>query len=411
MASERTRPYSKVVSTPHLPPDPSTLPEARAAAEQAGDDVALFRLRELELAHAALPPVIDGARRSRLLHTDAVTTTWEAWSTSGGQRLFLRCLRPSWREDPVMRRRMAQAVGRVLPGAMAGALSWHPDGDWPHLRIVAEGALVVDRFPIEDAPITGRMARLLGGGLESLQQLHTQGVCHRGPLAPFLLEQPSGAAVAWMDVFGADGSAQEDISALARVVADLDPTGLDPVGRLAHEWSDDPPPTAADGVEILVRILSSHLLAARHQLAVAGRKAHKQDRATRLAGTVRRLATTLAPPTGHFCLKASRDGVQVLAHSDGSTVRGGAAAGEAGRFLPVVYTPDQGLDAQAARFLMRAWATREIGDPLAREVAQATLQAEDSGAKQLMRWLSCMARLRSARLLLEAAHRTIRAAS
>ena len=77
----------------------------------------------------------------------------------------------------------------------------------------------------------------------------------------------------------------------------------------------------------------------------------------------------------------------------------------------MVYTPDQGLDAQAARFLMRAWATREVGDPLAREVTQATLQAEDSGAEQLMRWLSCMARLPSARLLLEAAHRTVRAAS
>ena len=147
------------------------------------------------------------------------------------------------------------------------------------------------------------------------------------------------------------------------------------MGVLAQEWSEDPPPTAADGVEFLIRALGSHLLQARHQLAVAGRMANQQDRATRLAGLVRRLAGSVKPPEGRFCLKATQDGVQVIAESDGVTVRGGAAAGEAGRFLPVVYTPDQGLDAQAARFLMRAWATRGSGDPLAREVAQATLGA------------------------------------
>ncbi len=398
------------MSTSLLPPDPSTLSSAREEAEKGGDDADLLRLRELELAHAALPPVIDGARRCRLLHTDPIATTWEAWSTSGGQRLFLRCLRSGWKEDPVMRRRMAQAVGQVMPGAMAGALSWHPDGDWPHLRVVAEGALVADRFPVEDAPVTSRMARLLGGGLLSLQQLHDQGASQGSVLAPFLLEQPSGAAVVWMDVFDQSGSPQTDISALAQIVSDLDPQGLDPIGNLAHEWTQDPPPTAADGVEILIRTLGTHLLAARHQLAVAGRKAHQQDRATRLAGMVRRLTACMKPPTGRFCLKATQDGVQVRAESDGTTVRGGAAAGEAGRFLPVVYTPDQGLDAQAARFLMRAWATRKSGDPLAQEVVQATLGSEDDQAQGLMRWMSCMARLRSALMLLEAAHRTDRIA-
>ena len=401
VAAEQRSTYTKGVKPPILPPDPHSLCDAREQAEREGNDTALKRLRELELAHAALPPVIDGARRTRLLHTDAISTTWEAWSTTGGQRLFLRCLRPQWRDDPVMRRRMAQAIGRVVPAQV----SWHPNGDWPHLRSIAEGAMVIDRFPVEDAPVTARMARLLGGGLESLAQLHTQQASHGGAIAPFLLEQPGGAALIWMDLFDADADTSHDISALCKLIADLDPHGGDPVGDLAREWSTTPPPTAADGVQILIRHLGTQLLAARHQLAVTGRKVHQQDRATRLASLVRRLSNSMPPPTGRFCLKASSDGVQVLVECDGTTVRGGAAAAESGRFLPVVYTPDQGLDAQAARFLLRAWATRESGDSLARDVVQATLEADDAQAARLIRWLSCMARLRSARLLLDAAQR------
>ena len=60
-----------------LPADLNSITEARSAAEESGDDQALLALRELELAHLALPPVIDGVRRSRLLHFDAISTTWE----------------------------------------------------------------------------------------------------------------------------------------------------------------------------------------------------------------------------------------------------------------------------------------------------------------------------------------------
>ena len=401
MAADRPRPYSHRVFTPALPPDPSLLSETREAAEQEGNDGALLQARELEIAHAALPPVIDGARRARLLHVDPIATTWEAWSTTGGQRLYLRCLRPRWQDDPVMRRRMAQAIGET--GLSSSPLSWHPEGDWPHLRALAEGALVVDRFPVEDAPITSRMARLLGGGLRALSQLHAHGLTIGGDIAPFLLEQPSGASLVWMDVFGSQGEPSTDIVSLAVLIAELDPYGLDPVAELARQWTTAPPPTAADGVAILTRHLGTQLLGARHRLSLAGRRVHQQDRATRLGSIVRRLSSALPPPQGDFCLKSTSDGVLVLAQSDGSTVRGGAAADESGRFLPVIYTPEQGLDAQAARFLLRAWATRKSADPLARQVVQATLPGDDAQAQFLMRWLSCMARLRSARLL--AAHR------
>jgi len=308
-----------------------------------------------------------------------------------------------------MWRRMGQAVGRTGPGLMSSPISWHPDGDWPHLRVLAEGALVIDRFPVEDAPVTARMARLLGGGLEALVQLHANELTQGSALTSLLIEQPQGTSIVWMDTFAQSCTPQDDIASLARIIADLDLQETDPVGGLAREWAEDPPPTAKDGIEILIQSLGSQLLSARHHLAVAGRKAHQQDRATRLASMVRRLASAIAPPQGRFCLKTTSDGVQVIVESEGEVIRGGAAAGEAGRFLPVVYTPDQGLDAQAARFLLRAWATRDAGDPLAREVAQATLGATDEDAALLIRWLSCMARVRAARLLLEAAHRGHRA--
>ena len=133
-----------------LPPDLNTITDARTAAEANGDDARLIALRELELAHQALPPTIDGVRRVRLLTTDAISTTWEGWSLDGGERMLMRCMRPRWKGDPVMIRRMGQDV--------TGEVSWHPDGDWPHLRTVARGGLLIDRFPIEDLPSAAQLA-------------------------------------------------------------------------------------------------------------------------------------------------------------------------------------------------------------------------------------------------------------
>ena len=72
-----------------LPPDLNTITDARTRAEEDGDDARLFALRELELAHQALPPAIDGVRRVRLLATDAISTTWEGWNMDADQILAL----------------------------------------------------------------------------------------------------------------------------------------------------------------------------------------------------------------------------------------------------------------------------------------------------------------------------------
>jgi len=200
----------------------------------------------------------------------------------------------------------------------------------------------------------------------------------------------------------------EDIADLARTVAALDPHDQDPIAELAREWIDAPPPTAADALALLFKALGGHLLAARHNLAVTGRKRHQADRATRLAAAVRRLTGVVPPPVTRTCLRATSEGVCVLAESDGQSVRGGATVEAGDRFLSLVYDPAQGLDAQSARYLLRAWATRSSGDTQARQDAQAELGSTDADAENLIRWLSGMARLRAARLLLEAAHRPYR---
>jgi hypothetical protein len=223
-----------------------------------------------------------------------------------------------------------------------------------------------------------------------------------------MVEGPDGAEIVWMDAFAAEGTVATDLMDLGRAVSELDPFGIDPVAELAHEWADAPPPTAEDGLRLLNKVLGGHLLAARHQLAIAGRRRHQADRTTRLATAVRRLTAAVPPPQVRTCLRASADGVRVLAESDGIAVRGGATVETSDRFLSLVYDPDQGLDAQAARYLLRAWATRESGDATARAEAQVEIGGTDAEAEALVRWLSGMARLRAARLLLEVVHRTRR---
>ena len=378
-----------------FPPDLNSITEARIAAEANGDDAALLELRELELAHAALPPIIDGVRRSRMLHCDAISTTWEGWSVSGGQRVFLRCIRPRWKTDPVMLRRMAKGTSEDA--------SWHPAEDWPHLRTVLHGALLSDRFPVEDVASTERLARLLGEGLNALHTIHEKGIVHGGPLAPFLVETRTGLRLITMDPFDATASPTENIRDLAAIVVSLDPLQDDPIALLAEEWTDSPPPSAKDGLKLLTRCLSGILLAERHRLSVAARSTHRLDRKTRLSRAIRSLSRLVPPPPGRVCVNVSNDGTLVVVDSDGETIRGGAVADPSeGRFLPLIYSPTQGLDAQSARYLLRSWAMRNRGDEEHRATIQQKLGSDDSRAEQLVRWMSAMTRLRAARLILRA---------
>ena len=375
--------------------DINQITAARIDAENSGDDGSLLALRELELAHTALPPVIDGVRRNRLIRFDAISTTWEGWSLTGGQRVFLQCIRPRWRTDPVMLRRMASGANETA--------SWHPTEDWPHLRVVAQGGVLADRFPVEDVASSERLARILGEGLEQLHAVHASGRVHGGPLAPFLIEAPGGLRLVTLDPFDSTSSIADDIRELAALVVALDPLQSDPVALLAHEWVESPPPSAEDGLQLLTRCLSGILLSERHRLRVAARSAHRTNRKTRLTRAVRAISRLVSPPVGRVCVHVGHDGSMVVVDSDGTTIRGGAVADATeNRFLPMLYTPEQGLDAQSARYILRAWAMRTKGNETSRRLVQDEFTTDDRTAERIVRWMSAMARLRAARLILRA---------
>lgn len=369
--------------------DPADWAAARARAESARDDAALLRFRALEVAGQELPPVIDGARRGRLLCADPLATTWEAWDTSRGTLALIRCIRPEWRKDAVMLRRLARALHSPDPPR------WSPDGAWPHLRVDAPGALLLDRFPIDDAPDTAMLARVLGAGLAELARLHAGGLVHGGPILAHLVEGRDGPRLLWLDRFAPEGGPARDLADLGRAVAALDPELRDPVALLAADWAIVPPPSAADGIRLLQRLLASTLLERRHRQEVASRRARRQLDQHRLGLLARRLAARVPPPVGRYCLRADRHGVLVLVESDGATVRGGAAADPDARFLPVIHDPERGLDAQATRAVLRAWARRDDGDREHREELNASFGASEAAASAMVRWLSASSRLRT----------------
>ncbi len=368
--------------------EPADWTASREAAERARDDEALLRLRGLEVAGEQLPPVIDGLRRGRLLTADALATTWDAWDAKTGERALIRCIRPEWRRDAVMLRRLARAQQSPDPPR------WAPDGAWPHLRADAPGALLLDRFPIDDPPDTVFMARVLGAGLRALTRLHAAGLVHGGPILAHLVEERAGPRLVWLDRFGAAGGPERDLSDLGRAVAALDPLQEDPVALLAQDWIAAPPPSAEDGARLLSRLLATTLLDARHRHELSARRARRQTDVERLGELARALATALPPPRGRFCMRADPHGILVLVESDGGQVRGGAALEPDARFLPVIYEPGR-LDAQATRAVLRAWSQRDAGDREHRAEVGALLGTDDRGAAAMARWLSAMSRLRA----------------
>ena len=378
-----------------LPLDPGQITARREEAERRGDDAALLELRSLETSAAELPPIIDGARRDRLLCADAISTTWEAWHTASGARLLLRCARPEWRRDPVMLRRLARA--RLSPEPP----QWHADGAWPHLRVEAHGALLLDRLPVEDTPDTVWLAGVMAAALRGLGRLHAAGLVHGGPLAAHLVEG-RGFRLLWLDRFQPDPRPSSDLAELGRTLTAFDPMGQDPIGQLALDWAEDPPPNAADAARIFERVLASSLLGARHRLELARRTRQRAGDLARLRAASMQLAERLPPPAGTFCLRAERTGVLMLVESDGHELRGGAAATPGARGLPLLWTRGSGLNAQGARALLRGWARRAEGDPERQAAVNGLFGVTERDAELLVRWMTAMNLLRALRRLLGA---------
>ena len=229
-----------------------------------GDRTLLDR-RDLDLVDAELPRVIDGVRRSRLLARDAVSTTWEGFSLELGSRHWLRCLRPRWRDDAALHRRLsAEGVAGLAPTP-----TWHGDGDWPHLRWVRPGVPLSELTPVEDEVPQATRVRVLARGLDALDRLHRAGAVVGEPLEHVIAFGSDGPRVLWRDPFEAEGTPEGDMRSLAAAVLALAPHAEDPVSAMVRGWVDHPPLAARDGQALLRQAMAASLLRRRHALAPA----------------------------------------------------------------------------------------------------------------------------------------------
>ncbi len=364
-------------------------------------DEHLLDLRERETADTGLPLVIGGVRRGHLVGWDRVTTTWVGWDEQSGARWALRCLRPRWRRDPVMHRRLA--LGEQLASNIRGLVPMRFEGhaDWPHVAYRLSGIPLSELLPTEDPPQLLTFARWLGLALATTLRLHHRGLL-LGTLAPAqILLTPEGLSLVWLDPLdGAPKEASSDLRQLALAFTQLDPDGLHPLAQTLQPWCHSPPASASEAATMLRRALADELVTARHRLALRSRTADRESRTARLYTLGQELARALPPPSGRSCLRAGHDRTLYLIESDGRSVRGGTAAGVPPRGLPPLYTPSRGLDAPATRRLLRAWARRGDGDLKLQASAQRRWQAGDAQGQALVRWLTAASRLRRAQLLL-----------
>ena len=366
-------------------------------------DPFLLDLRLEECADQDLPGVVGGLRRERLLSHDRYTTTWLGWWEHSGQRGAVRCLRPHWRRDPVLLRRLERGVNAATGLRGLAPMELRTHGEQPHVAYRLEGVPLADLLPTEDPPDHLSMIRWLGTGLETLQAMAARGL-GIGRLAPRqLLLGPQRATLVFVDPLERDSNAIGDISQLVACLLLLDPESTHPLTPLMEPWVAAAPGTAREASELLRRALADHLLAARHRLAMRGRSTDRGARAADLYAAARALQAALPPPAGRCVLRAGHDRVLSLVESDGSTVRGGAAAGVPPFGMLPLYTPRKGLDAAGARALLRAWAKREDGDQELRASAQQRWEGSDEAGAALVRWLSAASKLRRAQLML--AHR------
>ncbi len=362
---------------------------ARRAAEQRGDDAALLRLRQLERAHDALPPLIDGVRRSRLRSADAISVTWEGWEIAGGTRVLLRCLRPLWRDDAVMRRRMAQATAAAAPLPQP---QWRPDGDWPHLRIPLEGELLVDWLPLAAPLPEPLLAAVLSRTLQGLIAVHRAGAWMGGALAESIALTDAGPVLLWLDPFDPPGGCSRDLEAAGELAARLDPLGISPLSQQLAGWAHHPPPSAADAAILLQRAMAINLHQHRRRLRRSQGALQHHSAGGQLRALTARLSQALPPPPARACLCATDP--PIVAISAGGRVQGGPAPAT----VPI-YTPERGLDPQRARQLLRAWAQRRPEDEPARLRTEEELGGSPQQTAGLIRWLRAAAALRRLRLL------------
>lgn len=378
----------------------------RQALEQAAEspklsqdlDPLLLAVRSLEAIQAGLPTHFGPLRRGEIWEQDAISVSFDAWRR--GQRVLVRALRPALRNDPVWRRRLERCTRWPAPAPLPRGLVMQ--GEWPMLEYPLHGPSLSQLLPADERPDTQLIALALEGGLAGLEALHARGQVHGHLSVRHLVRTETGFELIWLDpVLARPGSPAQDLRDLGAAVAELDPAQADPVGELARSIASEPPPSVDMARALLARTLAEALAERRHELAMRARDQAKRAREERLLRATKRLGMAIPPPTGQFCLRAGKDKVLVVVDSDGAKVKGGPVAGMPARFMPRVWDAEQGLDPVASRALLRAWASRKTGDEARRSSIQLELGSDDAGAMRMCRWLSCQARLRAVRMLLE----------
>ncbi len=367
-------------------------------------DPLLIHLRVLETATANLPPIINGVRLGALLSWDRVSSTWRGNDVESGQARAVRVLHPAHAGDPVWLRRLERgtAVYPHVPCLVRGR--WFAGEGLPHVHFRLQGTPLSRFLPPRDPADPILLARVLVLSLSCLSRLHGKGLVH-GSLAPeSILLHGSGLRLLWFDpVLSPVPRPGDDIAALARCIAELDPESGSSLSQLVAQWESFPPASADDALVVIRRTFADVLSLARHRMAFRARHGARRSRAGSLRALVNRLSLALPPPVGRSCLKADSDGALVVVRSDGRRVLGGMTFSPADSHLPLVYEPGHGVNPQGARFLMRAWARRHQGDSSRRRVVQEAMGGSDGLGEAMVRWLACQNRLRSARLLLEKA--------
>jgi hypothetical protein len=325
------------------------------------------------------------------------------WHIATGKSAWLSVLRPRWRHRPMMVRRFLEPVA----APQLRGFDVVGDADLPTRCLRMPGTPVAELVPQSgEAPVSLPLrASIFAHGLDGLAGLHGASRTLGGSIENWLTIGTEGPRLVDRVPFGAASVPAEEVRDLARVIVDLAPEARDPIATLARTWCELPPPSARDGAHLVSRAMASHLAWLRHQLVRSRRHHTRGSRIGRLSRLLRRLDGIQVPPVGSACLGINATGLAVCVESDGQQLRGGAREADSCAPLPVVWSPDQGLDPVASRILVRAWSACRGDAKRQADEVHRKLGATAVAPMLFVRWLRAARQLRSARLLLNAESR------
>lgn len=256
-------------------------------------------------------------------------------------------------------------------GALSLAARFAPS-PVPHAVTVAISCSLADLLPVDHAARAVWSARVALGALQGLVAIHATGHAHGWVSPESIVATRTRWTMAWLGPVP-QATAHEDLRALGRTFAALDPHGE--IGELVGHFADHPPPSAEDAARLLLTTCAGLLARERHLIVARSRAMTHSTRRADLSELAVRLGRALAPPALGETELAGPGGMPLFVSSDGAEVRVRRGTTE-----PFTVWDHKGLDAHAARVLLRAWASAGTVRPAA--------------LAPLMRWVGAASRLR-----------------